>query len=222
MNVPRYYWGEAVLTASYLINRLPTKILKYSTPLECFQKVFPLSRMYSDLLKVFGCIVFVHLPNHNRSNLDLRAEKCVFIRYASNKKGYKCYSPQTRKIYVSMDVSFIEDKSLFDKIFLVSFIEDKSFFDKNSLQEENDVMEEFFWDLSLAPLPNTILTTPSLIYNPEEQCDKTNNLEDQFDKSDKNSSHIVPNITVFEIGGASGLYSEKDSSKESKSTYSSW
>ena len=99
-----------------------------------------------------------------------------------------------------MDVSFIEDKSLFDKNFLVSFIEDKSSFDKNSLQEENDVMEEIFWDLSLAPLPNTILTTPSLIYNPEEQCDKTNNLEDQCDKSDKNSSHIVPNITVFETG----------------------
>ena len=73
----------------------------------------------------------------------------------------------------------------------VSFIEDKSFFNKNSLQGENDVMEENFWDLSPTPLPNTISTTPSpLIYNPEEQCDKTN----------KNSSHIVPNITIFETG----------------------
>ena len=73
----------------------------------------------------------------------------------------------------------------------VSFIEDKSFFDKNSLQQENDVMEENFQDLSPTPLPNTISTTPSpLIYNPEEQCDKTN----------KNSSHIVPNITIFETG----------------------
>ena len=53
-------------------------------------------------------------------------------------------------------------------------------------------MEEIFWDLSPTPLPNTILTTPPpLICNPDEQCDKT----------DKNSSHIVPNITVSEIGG---------------------
>ena len=81
MNVPRYFWVEAVLIAFYLINQMPTKILKYSTPLECFQKIFPLSRRYSDLpLKVFGCIV-------------LAAEKCVFIGYASNKKGYKCYNP---------------------------------------------------------------------------------------------------------------------------------
>ena len=102
MNVPRYFWGEAVLTASYLINRMPIRILKYSTPLKCFQKIFPLSRIYSNLpLKVFGCIVFVHLPNHNRSKLDqkvfvcivLAAEKCVFIGYASNQKGYKCYNP---------------------------------------------------------------------------------------------------------------------------------
>ena len=114
MNVPRYFWGEAILTASYLINRMPTGILKYSTPLECFRKIFPLSRMYSDLpLKFFGCIVFIHLPNHNRSKLDPRVEKCVFIGYASNKKGYKCYNPQTRKMYVSMDVPFIEDNFFF-------------------------------------------------------------------------------------------------------------
>ena len=155
---------------------MSTKILKYSTPLECYQKIFPLSRMYSNLpLKVFGCSVFVHLPNHNWSKLDPRAEKCVFIGYASNKKGYKCYNPQTRKMYESMDVSFIEDKS---------------FFNKNSLQGENDVIKEIFWDSSPTPLPNTILTTtPPLIYNPEEQCDKT----------DKNSSHIMPNIIVSEI-----------------------
>ena len=55
-------------------------------------------------------------------------------------------------------------------------------------------MEDNFQDLSPTPLPNTILTTPPpLIYNHEKQCDKTN----------KNSSHIMPNITVFEIGGES-------------------
>lgn len=88
---------------------MPTRGLKYSTPLECFKKCFPFSRLHSDLpLKVFGCTVFVRIPNNTRSKLDPRAEKCVFIGYASNKKGYKCYNPQTRKMYVSMDVSFFE------------------------------------------------------------------------------------------------------------------
>ena len=33
MNVPKFLWGDAVLKASFLINRLPTRVLKYNTPL---------------------------------------------------------------------------------------------------------------------------------------------------------------------------------------------
>lgn len=29
--VPKYLWGEAFLIATYLINRMPTKILKFQT-----------------------------------------------------------------------------------------------------------------------------------------------------------------------------------------------
>ena len=116
MNVSKYLWGEVVLTASYLINKMSTRVLKYSMPLKYFKSFFPLSRIYSDLsLKVFGCIAFVHVPNNNQSKLYRRAEKCVVIGYASNKKGYKCCNPQTRKIYVSMNVLFFENKSYFNK-----------------------------------------------------------------------------------------------------------
>lgn len=38
MNIPKYFWGDAVLTASYLINRMPTRVLQYTYPLNCFQK----------------------------------------------------------------------------------------------------------------------------------------------------------------------------------------
>ena len=38
MNVSKYLWGETVLTASYLINMMPIRILKFSTPLEFFKK----------------------------------------------------------------------------------------------------------------------------------------------------------------------------------------
>ncbi|KAL5777605.1 hypothetical protein ACOSP7_010531 [Xanthoceras sorbifolium] len=171
MNVPKYLWGEALLTAAYLINRMPTRVLKYQTPLMHFKHYFPLSRIYSDLpLKVFGCTVFVHISHHSRSKLDPRAEHCVFIGYASNKKGYRCYNPLTRKFFVSMDVSFLENKP---------------YFQKNSLQGEKQGVEDNFWDLSCVPLPNTILKTTPL--------SSSSNSEENFPK--------LPNIDVSSTGG---------------------
>jgi transposase InsO family protein len=34
MNVPKYLWGQAVLTATYLINRMPSRILDWKSPIE--------------------------------------------------------------------------------------------------------------------------------------------------------------------------------------------
>ena len=97
-NVPKYLLGEAVLIAAYLIDRMPTRILKYTTPLDCLKLVFRNFKLQEGLtLKVFGFTVYVHIPAKFRSKLEPRAEKCVFIGYASNKKGYKCCNPKTKK-----------------------------------------------------------------------------------------------------------------------------
>ena len=99
MHVPKYLWGDAILAAYYLINRMPTRVLKYITHLACLKDLFPTCRVTSDLqLKVFGCTVFVHIPTHLLSKFDHRAEKCVFLVYAPNKRGYKCFNPITKKI----------------------------------------------------------------------------------------------------------------------------
>ena len=90
-----------VLTSSYLINMMPTKVLKYKTPLDCLKEFFPVTRLFSDLpVKVFGCIVYVHGPSQFRSKLDPRAIKCVFLGYSSNKKGFKFFDLQTKKFHV--------------------------------------------------------------------------------------------------------------------------
>jgi hypothetical protein len=49
MNVPKYLWGDAPLIASYLVNRMPTRDLKYNTPLKCLKSKFPESWLNSDL-----------------------------------------------------------------------------------------------------------------------------------------------------------------------------
>jgi hypothetical protein len=137
-NVPKFLWGDAVLTASYLINRMPTRVLNYLTPLNVFKNLFPTCRLHADLpLKVFGCTVFMHTPN-SRSKLDLRAEKCIFIGYSPNQKGYRCYNPTAKKLHVSMDVTFLEQQR---------------FYKKTSLQGES-VSEDNFLN---EPLPTPIL-----------------------------------------------------------------
>jgi hypothetical protein len=59
-------------------------------------------------LKVFRCIAYVHVPDELQTKLDLKAEKCVFIGYSLEQKGYICYNPITRKMRVSRDVVFDE------------------------------------------------------------------------------------------------------------------
>ena len=38
--VPQYLWGEAILTATYLINRMPSRVLKFRTPCEVLLSLF--------------------------------------------------------------------------------------------------------------------------------------------------------------------------------------
>ena len=116
MNVPTHLWGDAILTSCYLINRMPTRVLNYATPLQTLKNSFPNTHLTSDLpLKFFYCTVFVHVPTHLRSKFDPRTKKCIFLGYAPNKKGYKCFNPITRKIHVSMDINFIEKIPFYNK-----------------------------------------------------------------------------------------------------------
>ena len=58
-------------------------------------------------------MAFVHLHKHQRTKLTSRALQCVFVGYASHKKGYRCYHPPTRRMFITMDVVFHEDSMYF-------------------------------------------------------------------------------------------------------------
>ena len=65
-NIPKRFWGEAVLTATYLINRMPSRILKFKTSVQSFLEHFPKSHLVSQIpLKVFGCSAFVHIHSQH-------------------------------------------------------------------------------------------------------------------------------------------------------------
>jgi hypothetical protein len=67
---------------------------------------------------VFGCDAYVHVPKENRSKLDNKVEKCIFIGYKYGVKGYNLWNPETKKIVYSRDVVFREVKDVPKQEFL--------------------------------------------------------------------------------------------------------
>jgi len=103
-NLLNYFWAEAVVTAVYIMNRTPTTIVHSMT----LEEKFIGKKPYVSHLKMFGCIAYVHVPDEKRSKLDPKAEKCIFIGYSLEQKGYSSFNPSTWKLQVSRDVVFDE------------------------------------------------------------------------------------------------------------------
>ena len=104
MNAPKFLWGEAVKTATYLINRMPLRVLDNKSPAELLLN----SNDFIVAPKVFGCVCFVYDYRNDVRKLDPRAVKCVFVGYSPTQKGYRCWCPSEHRFFVSMDVTFRE------------------------------------------------------------------------------------------------------------------
>ena len=57
-HVPFRFWGDAVLIACYLINRMPSSVLHAQIP---HSLLFPDQRLYFLPPRVFGCTCFIHI-----------------------------------------------------------------------------------------------------------------------------------------------------------------
>ena len=102
-----------MLCASHLINRLPSVPLKGHIPFNVLSEYVSIPSLNTLPARVFGCVAYVHLYKNQRTKLDTRALKCVFVGYGSQQKGYKCYHPPSQKFYVTMDVTFSENSCYF-------------------------------------------------------------------------------------------------------------
>ncbi|XP_078447196.1 uncharacterized protein LOC144716056 [Wolffia australiana] len=110
MKVPQYLWSDAVLTATYLVNRLPSAALGGAIPI---QRLTPEVDLFSLPPRVFGCTAFVQDHTPGLSKLAPRAQKGVFVGYARNQKGYRVYFPDRHHYVTSADVTFHEDVPYF-------------------------------------------------------------------------------------------------------------
>ena len=85
-HMPLCYWGEALLSAAYLINCVPSRSINFQTAFQALSEGVVAQKVLNLPFHVFKCIAFVHLHKHQRSKLTPRALKCVFVGYATHKK----------------------------------------------------------------------------------------------------------------------------------------
>jgi hypothetical protein len=98
------YWADSLHTATYLLNRHPTKTLDNRTPFFALHGTQP---SYAHL-RVFGCACYPNLSSTAPHKLSPRSTLCVFLGYSSNHKGYRCLNLHSNQIIVSRHAVFDE------------------------------------------------------------------------------------------------------------------
>ena len=104
-DLPLSFWGYALETAAFTLNRLPSKSVEMTSYELWFGKKPKLS-----FLKVWGCDAYV--KKFHPDKLKPKSEKCVFIGYPKETVGYTFYHRSEGKTFVAKYGSFLEKEFL--------------------------------------------------------------------------------------------------------------
>ena len=109
--LPQNMWGEAILSANYLLNKVPKKKAE-KTPYELW-KAIKASYKY---LRVWGCLAKLIVPPPKKVKMGPKTIDCIFIGYANKSVAYRFLVhelniPNIHKnmIMESRNASFLED-----------------------------------------------------------------------------------------------------------------
>lgn len=106
MNMPNYFWGEAIHHSTYLLNRMATRALKEMKPYKLYRN----KRPNMAHLRVFGCVGYARIEGTRLKKLDDRSLMLVHLGNEPVSKAYCLYDPRTRRIKVSRGNIFDETK----------------------------------------------------------------------------------------------------------------
>ena len=99
------WWGDALLYTSWCRNRVTHSALQHrTTPYERWHG----SKADISLARVFGCMTQVLVPAHKVSKTESRAEWAMFVGIEEGTKGWRFWSPVTKKDFISRDARFHE------------------------------------------------------------------------------------------------------------------
>ena len=100
-NLPKTFWGEAILHAVNVRNSIPRSGMKKS-PDEILGLPSTLEKH-----RPFGCLAMSHIPEKKRKKIDPKSKSCIHFR-ALQHGNYKLYDPRKGTTFVSRHVKFFE------------------------------------------------------------------------------------------------------------------
>lgn len=101
-HLPKFFWSYAILHAVFLVNHIPTPILKNTSPYEVLYNTAP---DYNSL-RPFGCLCYLSTLYHNRHKFDAHAKCGVFLGYKLGVKGFVYYDLESGEINVTQKAQF--------------------------------------------------------------------------------------------------------------------
>jgi hypothetical protein len=81
-------WEEACNTAIYVQNRSTYRLLGDKSP-EVVSGVKP----ETNHLRIFDCLVYIHVPMEKRKKLEPSGQKGIFVGYKETSKAYRIFIP---------------------------------------------------------------------------------------------------------------------------------
>ena len=100
-DLPISFWGYALEIAAFLLNRIPSKEVE-KTPYELWTR----KRPGLSFLKIWGCEAYVKRQASNK--LASKFDKCLFVGYPKETKGYYFYIPSENKVFIAHNGVFLE------------------------------------------------------------------------------------------------------------------
>ena len=86
-DLPMHLWEEVARTAIYVHNRISHSALGFKNPEEMFMGKKP----KVSHLKIFGCLVYIHIPKEKRAKLHPSRKKGIFVGYCEVSKAFRIY-----------------------------------------------------------------------------------------------------------------------------------
>ncbi|GJR80019.1 zinc finger, CCHC-type containing protein [Tanacetum coccineum] len=125
------FWGEAMVTDCYLLNRVSNKRNK-TTPYELWYK----KRPNLSYLRVWGCRVVVRFSDPKMKTLGEKVIDCIFVGYAEHSKAYRFYVIEPND-YVPINSIIKSRDALFDENHFSSIPRPKDVI-PNSVESQRD------------------------------------------------------------------------------------